>query len=46
MKNITSSDVYAVPLTLIRSHFDIYYCCTCHSVQGSSINEAITIYVY
>jgi hypothetical protein len=44
IKNITSSDVYEVPLEIIRKNFQFSYCCTCHSVQGSSINESITIF--
>ena len=46
IKNITSPDTYDVPIKLIRSHFQFNYCTTCHSVQGSTIGETITIFDY
>ena len=32
-----------VPIDSLRKHFIFAYCYTCHSVQGSSIDDAITI---
>ena len=46
IKNISSNEIYEVALKLIKSHFNLNYCCTCHSYQGSSINEPITIFDY
>ena len=46
LKNITSLDIYEVPIKLIRSHFQFNYCTTCHSVQGSTFHESITIFDY
>jgi len=46
IKNIASPDVYEVPIKLIRSNFQFNYCTTCHSVQGSTIRETITIFDY
>ena len=33
----------AVPLSIIRNKFQFNYCATCHSVQGSTIKESVTI---
>ena len=46
IKNITSTDTYDVPLKVIRTHFQFNYCTTCHSVQGSTISDSITIFDY
>ena len=35
-----------VPIDILRKHFIFAYCYTCHSVQGSSIDDAITIFDY
>ena len=35
-----------VPIDILRKHFIFASCYTCHSVQGSSIDEAITIFDY
>jgi thymidine kinase len=37
---------YLVPLELVRKNFLYSYCSTCHSFQGSSINEKMTIFDY
>ena len=37
-------DRHKVPIEIIRSHFIHNYCRTCHSCQGSSIDDKITIY--
>ena len=46
IKNIISPDIHEIPIKIIRSHFQHSYCCTCHSVQGSTIPETITIFDY
>ena len=46
LRNISSVDCYEVPLKQIQSHFNFNYCCTCHSVQGTTIQEPITIFDY
>ena len=35
-----------VPIVILRKHFIFAYCYTCHSVQGSSIDDAIKIFNY
>jgi len=35
---------YIVPLNMIRNKFQFNYCATCHSIQGSTIKESITIF--
>ena len=42
--NITLNESIVVPLSLIKKNFVHDYCRTCHSFQGSSIDEAITIF--
>ena len=43
--HINEPDVkYIVPLNIIRNKFLFNYCATCHSVQGSTIRENITIF--
>ena len=44
IKHITTQTVYDVPLDIIRKSFQFNYCATCHSVQGSTIRECITIF--
>ena len=46
IKDVSNSDTYTVPIDVIRSHFIFNYCGTCHSCQGSSIDENITIFDY
>ena len=40
----STDQVFNVPKDLIQKNFIHSYCRTCHSYQGSSIDEAITIY--
>ena len=41
---ITLSNAMSLPVVLIKQNFVHNYCRTCHSFQGSTIDEAITIY--
>ncbi len=41
---ITLSNGAELPLTVVRKNFIHNYCRTCHSFQGSSVDEAITIF--
>ena len=41
---ITLDDKFEVPLSMIKKNFTYNYCRTCHSFQGSSIDEKITIF--
>ena len=43
IKHVNRSDIYDVPLDIIRKNFQFNYCATAHSVQGSTIKESITI---
>jgi hypothetical protein len=45
-KDVSNTETYTVPLETIRTHFIFNYCSTCHSCQGSSIDEEITIFDY
>ena len=40
----STDEVFNVPYELIQKNFIHSYCRTCHSYQGSSINDALTIY--
>ena len=44
IKDIGNEKVYPVSLDLIRKHFLHGYCRTCHSYQGSTIKDEITIF--
>jgi hypothetical protein len=37
---------YTLPIKMIRDNFIFSYCNTCHSYQGSSIKESMTIFDY
>jgi hypothetical protein len=39
-----TKESFALAMHLIRSHFIHAYCLTCHSLQGSSIDNTITIF--
>jgi hypothetical protein len=39
-------DTYTLPIKMIRDNFIFSYCNTCHSYQGSSIKESMTIFDY
>ena len=41
---ITLSNAMTLPVSLIKKNFAHNYCRTCHSFQGSTIEEAITIF--
>ena len=41
---ITLSNATSLPVNLIKKNFVHNYCKTCHSFQGSTIFEAITIF--
>ena len=41
---ITLSNAMTLPIHLIKKNFVHNYCRTCHSFQGSSIDEAITVF--
>ena len=41
---ITLSNAMTLPINLIKKNFVHNYCRTCHSFQGSTIDEAITIF--
>lgn len=46
IKDVSNTETYKVPIEVIRSHFIFNYCSTCHSCQGTSIDENITIFDY
>ena len=46
IKDVSNTETYRVPLDTIKSHFIFNYCSTCHSCQGTSIDENITIFDY
>jgi hypothetical protein len=46
IKDVSNGETYDVPLKSIRNNFIFNYCGTCHSFQGSSIDESITIFDY
>ena len=41
---ITLSNAMTLPVSLIKQNFVHNYCKTCHSFQGNTIEEAITIF--
>ena len=41
---ITLDGKYEVPIAMLRKYFTFDYCRTAHSFQGSSIDDAITIF--
>jgi hypothetical protein len=46
IQDCVSQEQYEVPIKLIRTHFNYAHCTTCHSAQGSTINQKITIFDY
>ena len=46
LENVATKEKQYIPLHLLRKHFIFAYCFTCHSVQGSSVDESITIFDY
>ena len=43
---ITLSNAMTLPVGLIKHNFPHNYCRTCHSFQGSTVEEAITIFYH
>ena len=41
---ITLSNAMPLPISLIKKNFVHNHCRTCHSFQGSTIEDAITIF--
>ena len=46
LKNVKTEILQSVEVAKIRSNFIFAYCSTCHSAQGSSIDDTITIFDY
>ena len=46
IQDCSSLEKYEVPIHLIRTNFIFAHASTCHSAQGSTINEKITIFDY
>ena len=46
LKNVKTEILQAVEVAKIRSNFIFAYCSTCHSAQGSSIDDTITMFDY
>ena len=46
LKNVKTEILLSLPVDKIRSNFIFAYCSTCHSAQGSSIDDTITIFDY
>ena len=44
--NTATNEMQYIPMHLLRKNFIFAYCYTCHSVQGSSIDDSITIFDY
>ena len=44
IKDVSNTETYRVPTDTVRSQFIFNYCTTCHSCQGTSIDENIPIY--
>ena len=46
LKNVKTEILQSLSVDKIRSNFIFAYCSTCHSAQGSSIDDTITIFDY
>ena len=44
IENLATGEEHELPKDIIRKHFIFNYCSTCHSTQGQTIDENITIY--
>ena len=44
LKNIATEEIYELSKDVVKKHFIFDYCSTCHSTQGATIDESITIY--
>ena len=44
IQHINTGEIYIVPISIIEKSFIHNYCGTCHSKQGATIKENITIY--
>ena len=43
-QDCVSMDKHELPIKLIRTNFNYAHCSTCHSAQGSTLNQKITIF--
>ena len=46
LKNVKSGKISPLPIEKARKNFIFAWCSTCHSAQGSSVDEEITIFDY
>ena len=46
LKNIKTKTLQSLEIDKVRKNFIFAWCSTCHSAQGSSINDEITIFEY
>ena len=46
MKHVKTEIIQSLSIDKIRSNFVFAYCSTCHSAQGSSIDDTITVFDY
>ena len=46
LKNVKDGKLHPLPLDYARSFFIFASCCTCHSEQGCSVDDEITIFDY
>ena len=46
LKNIKSGKLQAIPIEKVRKSFILSFCSTCHSAQGCSVDDDITIFDY
>ena len=46
LKNIKSGKLQAIPIEKVRKSFIFAFCATCHSAQGCSVDDDITIFDY
>ena len=46
MKNVKSGKLQAIPLENSRGSFIFAHCSTCHSAQGCSVDDEITVFDY
>jgi len=46
LKNVKDGKLHPLPLDKASSSFIFASCCTCHSAQGCSVDDEITIFDY
>jgi hypothetical protein len=44
IQNIATNEIFELPKDVVKKNFIFSYCSTCHSTQGTTIDESITIY--